>query len=65
MVHDKHNILCTNSLQVIFPRLFHSIKSAIKPILSINKTGVNVRTLFSQLQLQQDPDEEENESESM
>ena len=32
--------------EVMFPNLFHSLQSAIRPIMAINKTGVNVKSLF-------------------
>ena len=35
--------------EVLHPRLFHSLQAAIKPIMGINKTGVSVRGLITQL----------------
>ena len=43
--------------QVLFPRLFHSLRSAMKPILAINKTGVNVRKLFEQMNGEEDDEQ--------
>ena len=37
------------SQELLHPRLFPSLLAALKPIMGINKTGVNARTLFSQL----------------
>ena len=34
--------------EVMFPRLFHSIQAAINPIMAINKTGINLRSLLGQ-----------------
>ena len=34
--------------EVIFPNIFHCIKTALKPIIAINETGVNVKTIFEE-----------------
>ncbi|KAI0214717.1 tRNA-cytidine(32) 2-sulfurtransferase [Lamellibrachia satsuma] len=40
-------LLATQELQ--HPRLFHSILSAMKPIMGFNKTGINLKNLVRQL----------------
>ena len=37
------------SQEVLHPRLFHSIHSALAPLLAINKTGVNANDLLQSL----------------
>ena len=46
--------------EVMFPRLFHSMQAAIKPIMAINKTGVNAAMLLAQNAQQQKQEEDDD-----
>lgn len=37
------------SQEILHPRLFHSLRAGLKPIMAINKTGVNVSTLLASI----------------
>ena len=47
--------------EVLFPRLFHSLSSAIKPIMAINKTGMNAALLLSQMNSYENVQEEDDD----
>lgn len=46
--------------EVMFPQLFNSIQSAIKPIMAINKTGVNAAMLLAQNSKQSELSDEDD-----
>ena len=39
------------SQEVMHPRLFSSLQSAIHPILSISKTGINIKKIIAEANL--------------
>ena len=47
------------SQEVLHVQLFPKILSAIKPIMGINKTGVNAKTILSQFASNEDESNEE------
>ncbi len=47
------------SQEILHPRLFPSILSAIQPILAIDRTGVSVRNLIGQASANRDEEEQD------
>lgn len=45
------------SQEILHPHLYNSMMSAMKPIMAINKTGVNLQTLFQGMSKGDDEDD--------
>ncbi|CAH1777963.1 unnamed protein product, partial [Owenia fusiformis] len=50
------------SQEVLFPNLYSSIQSAIHPLIGINRTGVNLRSLLKNGKLDVEDEDEENKN---